>query len=54
MVQMLKIEVESHLINPGNAERSLLILTSLFFGHIKDTKYLHIAKQLLHKIRNVI
>ena len=44
MVQMLKIEVESHLINPDNAERSLHILTSLFFGHIKDTKYLHVAK----------
>ena len=54
MVQMLKIEVESHLINPGNAERSLLILTSVSFGHIKDTKYLHVAKQLFYKIRNVI
>ena len=31
MVQMFKNEIESHLINPGNAERSLLILTSRFF-----------------------
>ena len=54
MVQMLNIEVESHLKNSGNAERSLLILTSLFFGHIKDTKYLNVAKQLSYKIRNVI
>ena len=44
MVQMFNIEVESHLINPGNAERSLHILTSLFFGRIKDTKYLHATK----------
>ena len=36
MVQIFNSEVESHLINPGNAERSLLILNSLFFGHIKD------------------
>ena len=54
MVQMLKVEVESHLGNPGNAERSLPILTSLFFGHIKDTKYLHVANKLFYKIRNVI
>ena len=54
MAQMFKIDVESHLINPGNAERSLFIITSLFFGHIKDTKYLHVAKQLLYKARNVI
>ena len=43
MVQMFKNEVESHLINPGNAERSLLTLTSVLFGHIKDKKYLHVA-----------
>ena len=45
MTQMLKIKVESHLINPGNAERSLPMLTSLFSSHITGTKYLHVAKQ---------
>ena len=33
MTQTLKIKVESHLINPGNAERNRPILTSLLWSY---------------------
>ena len=60
MVQIFKNEIESHLINPGNAERSLLILTSrffwffFFFSFHQRHEIFTFVKQLFYNITNVI
>ena len=53
VVQMLKIEVKSHLRDPGNAEQNLVILSSLFFGHIKDRRNIYKLQNLSFYIKEM-
>ena len=47
MVQRLTIDVERHLRNLGNAEQSLVMLTSHFFGHGKDRRNIYMLQKIL-------